>query len=109
MSDSLSSQEIRRLHRSLVGKLHDAIKYRRNLAARPSLHDPFGVAGDFADHLDVYGKHGDLSSRSRLPIQRVKFGGAWTYFCRPRSDAGGEPTSPSVRVSSTGFPVKSPG
>ena len=81
MSDSLSSQEIRRLHRSLVGKLHDAIKYRgTSLPDRPFV-DPFGVAGDFADHLDVYGKHGDLSSRSRLPIQRVKFGGAWTYFC----------------------------
>ncbi len=81
MSDSLSSQEIRRLHRALVGILHDAIKYRgTSLPERPFV-DPFGVAGDFADHLAVYGKHGDLSSRSRLPIQRVKFGGAWTYFC----------------------------
>lgn len=81
MSDSLSSQEIRRLHRALVGILHDAIKYRgTSLPDRPFV-DPFGVAGDFADHLAVYGKHGDLSSRSRLPIQRVKFGGAWTYFC----------------------------
>lgn len=81
MSDSLSSQEIRRLHRALVGTLHDAIKYRgTSLADRPFV-DPFGVAGDYADHLAVYGKHGDLSSRSRLPIQRVKFGGAWTYYC----------------------------
>jgi formamidopyrimidine-DNA glycosylase len=81
VSDSLSSQEIRRLHRALVGTLHDAIKYRgTSLADRPFV-DPFGVAGDFAEHLAVYGKHGDLSSRSRLPIQRVKFGGAWTYFC----------------------------
>lgn len=81
MSDSLSSQEIRRLHRALVGTLHDAIKYRgTSLADRPFV-DPFGVAGDYADHLAVYGKHGDLSSRSRLPIQRVKFGGTWTYYC----------------------------
>ncbi|MEM9466629.1 MAG: DNA-formamidopyrimidine glycosylase family protein [Actinomycetota bacterium] len=81
VSDSLSSQEIRRLHRALVGTLHDAIKYRgTSLPDRPFV-DPFGVAGDFSEHLAVYGKHGDLSSRSRLPIQRVKFGGAWTYFC----------------------------
>ena len=81
MSDSLSSQEIRRLHRALVGTLHDAIKYRgTSLADRPFV-DPFGVAGDFSEHLAVYGKHGDLSARSRLPIQRVKFGGTWTYFC----------------------------
>ena len=81
MSDSLSSQEIRRLHRALVGTLHDAIKYRgTSLPDRPFV-DPFGVAGDFSEHLAVFGKHGDLSSRSRLPIQRVKFGGTWTYFC----------------------------
>ena len=81
MSDSLSSQEIRRLHRALVGTLHDAIKYRgTSLPDRPFV-DPFGVAGDYSEHLAVYGKHGDLSSRSRLPIQRVKFGGAWTYYC----------------------------
>ena len=43
--------------------------------------DPFGVPGDYAEHLAVYGKHGDLSSRSRLPIRRVKFGGVGTYFC----------------------------
>jgi len=81
MSDSLSSQEIRRLHRSLVGTLHDAIKYRgTSVAARPFI-DPFGQPGEFADHLEVWGKHGDLSGRSRLPIQRVKFGGSWTYYC----------------------------
>lgn len=81
LSNSLSSQEIRRLHRALVGTLHDAIKYRgTSVAARPFV-DPFGVPGDFGDHLNVWGRHGELSSRSRLPIQRVKFGGVWTYFC----------------------------
>ena len=81
LSNSLSSQEIRRLHRALVGTLHDAIKYRgTSLSDRPFV-DPFGVPGDYAEHLAVFGKHGDLSSRSRLPIQRVKFGGVWTYFC----------------------------
>lgn len=81
MSDSLSSQEIRRLHRALVGTLHDAIKYRgTSVAGRPFV-DPFGNEGEFGEHLEVWGKHGDLSGRSRLPIQRVKFGGSWTYYC----------------------------
>jgi formamidopyrimidine-DNA glycosylase len=80
-SDTLSSQEIRRLHRSLVGTLHDAIKYRgTSVDARPFV-DPFGEQGDYASHLEVWGKQGDLSGRSRLPIQRVKFGGSWTYYC----------------------------
>jgi len=81
LSDSLTSQEIRRLHRSLVGTLHDAIKYRgTHVDARPFI-DPFGQPGEFADHLEVWGKQGDLSGRSRLPIQRVKFAGSWTYYC----------------------------
>ena len=81
LSNSLSSQEIRRLHRALVGTLHDAIKYRgTSVDARPFI-DPFGNPGEFAEHLEVWGRHGELSSRSRSPIQRVKFGGSWTYFC----------------------------
>lgn len=80
-SDTLSSQEIRRLHRALVGTLHDAIKYRgTSVDARPFV-DPFGNEGEYAEHLEVWGKHGQLSGRSRLPIQRVKFGGSWTYYC----------------------------
>jgi len=81
MSDSLSSQEIRRLHRALVGKLHDAIKYRGTSVPERVFVDPFGVPGEFADHLEVWGRNGKLSGRSRLPIQRVKFGGVWTYYC----------------------------
>jgi len=81
LSDSLSSQEIRRLHRAVVGTLHDAIKYRGTSVPDRPFVDPFGVAGDFGEHLNVWGRHGQLSSRSRLPIQRTKFGGSWTYFC----------------------------
>ena len=81
MSDSLSSQEIRRLHRSLVGTLHDAIKYRGTSVPARRFVDPFGNEGEYGEHLEVWGKHGQLSARSRLPIQRVKFGGAWTYYC----------------------------
>jgi len=81
LSDSLSSQEIRRLHRAVVGTLHDAIKYRGTSVPDRPFVDPFGSPGDFGEHLNVWGKHGDLSSRSRLPIQRAKFAGSWTYFC----------------------------
>lgn len=80
-SDSLSSQEIRRLHRALVGTLHDAIKYRGTSVEERPFIDPFGNEGEYAEHLEVWGKHGQLSGRSRLPIQRVKFGGSWTYYC----------------------------
>ena len=43
--------------------------------------DVFGEPGLYQEHLTVYGKHGDLSDRSRLPIKRKKFKGRWTYYC----------------------------
>ena len=81
LSNSLSSQEIRRLHRAVVGTLHDAIKYRGTSVADRPFIDPFGNPGEYAEHLEVWGRHGDLSSRSRSPILRTKFGGTWTYYC----------------------------
>ncbi len=80
-SGVLSSQEIRRLHRSVVGTLHDAIKHRGTSTPDRIFLDPFGKPGDYGDHLEVWGKQGDLSGRSRRPIKRAKFAGAWTYFC----------------------------
>lgn len=81
LSDSLTSQEIRRFHRSLVGTLHDAIKYRGTSTEERPFIDPWGNHGEYANHLMVWGKDGELSARSRQPIQRVKFRGTWTYFC----------------------------
>lgn len=81
MSHTLSSQEVRRLYRGLVETLHDAIKYRgTSLGDHPFL-DLFGRPGEYQEHLAVYGREGQLSPRSRAPIQRVKFEGRWTYFC----------------------------
>ena len=80
-SDTLSSQEIRRLHRAVVGTMHDALKYRGTSVPERPFVDVRGNPGEFVDRLEVWGRAGELSSRSRLPIKRVKFGGNWTYFC----------------------------
>lgn len=82
MSDTLTSQEIRRLHRSLVGTLHEAIKYRGTSVPAREFVDPKGEHGEYGSHLMVWGKDGELSARSRLPIQKVKFKGTWTYYCQ---------------------------
>lgn len=80
-SDTLSTQEVRRLYRSLVETLHNVIKYRGTTLEDRPLVDVFGEPGLFDQHLQVYGKDGELSPRSRTPIQKVKFNGDWTYFC----------------------------
>ncbi|MDG2908814.1 MAG: hypothetical protein P6D49_11025, partial [Acidimicrobiales bacterium] len=80
-SDSLSSQEVRRLYRAVVEILHNAVKYRgTNLEERPFL-DIFGIPGIYQDHLSVYGRAGDLSPRSRAPILRTRYKNRWTYYC----------------------------
>lgn len=81
VASELSTQEIRRLYRSVVGIMHDAIKYRgTSLEDRPFL-DLTGSPGEFADHLAVYGKNGELSPRSREPIQKTSFKHQVVYYC----------------------------
>lgn len=81
MSDSLSTQEIRRLYRALVEIVHDAVKYRGTSARDGGWLDLYGRPGEFDAHLAVYGREGELSPRSRTPIKKVKFNGRWTYYC----------------------------
>ena len=81
LANSLNTQEVRRFFRSVVTVLNDAVKYRGTTIDSSPFVDPAGNPGNFQDHLQVYGKHGELSPRSRQPLVRAKFGGRWTYFC----------------------------
>ena len=81
LSNSLSTQEIRRLHGALISVINDAVKYRgTDLEDRPFV-DVYGEPGTYGEHLAVYGRAGALSERNRTPIQRVRYKGRWTYFC----------------------------
>jgi formamidopyrimidine-DNA glycosylase len=80
-ANELSTQELRRLYRSVVGILYDAIKYRGvSIEERPFI-DLTGAPGEYGDHLSVYGKAGQLSPRSRIPIEKAQFRGTTVYYC----------------------------
>lgn len=81
LSNSLSTQEIRRLYRSLVETLFDAVKYRGSTVEGSHYVDAFGEPGVYQDHHSVFQKEGELSPRSRRPIVRSKFNKEWTYYC----------------------------
>ena len=81
MSDSLTTNEVRRLWQSIVQTIYDAVKYRGSTVDGSLYLDTTGEPGSFQDHHSVYEKHGELSPRSRKPIVRSKFGGIWTYYC----------------------------
>jgi formamidopyrimidine-DNA glycosylase len=81
MSDSLSTQEMRRLYRSLVETLHDAIKYRGTTLDGNDYVDLNGKPGEYQEHLKVYELEKQACRRCRAPIVKAKVGGRATFFC----------------------------
>ncbi len=80
-SDSLSTQEMRRLYRALVETLHDAIKYGGSTLADEQYVDLNGKKGEYQEHHKVYDREKVACRRCRAPIVKVKFQGHSTYFC----------------------------
>jgi formamidopyrimidine-DNA glycosylase len=81
MSDTLSSQEVRRLYRALQEVLQDAIRYRGTTLEDEAYVDLFGKPGEFQNELKVYGRAGQPCRRCRSPIEAVKISGRNAYFC----------------------------
>lgn len=80
-SDSLSSQEVRRLYRSMVETLQEAIKHRGSSLADEQYRDLFGEVGDFQSRHKVYDREGQPCRRCRTPIVRLKWQGRSTFLC----------------------------
>lgn len=81
VAGSLTTQEIRRLYRSLVETLHDAIKYRGTSLEDDGYVDLYGKPGDYLEHVKVYGREKEACRRCRVPIVKARVGSATTYLC----------------------------
>ena len=82
LSNSLSTQEIRRLYRALVETLHDAVKHRGSSVGEHPYVDLHGEPGEYQSLHQVYGLDKEACRRCRAPLSRAKFAGKWTYFCK---------------------------
>jgi formamidopyrimidine-DNA glycosylase len=80
-SDSLSSQEVRRLYRAMREVLQDAVRFRGTTLDDEAYLDLFGKPGEFQHELKVYGRRGQPCRRCRTPIDSIKIGGRTSYFC----------------------------
>jgi formamidopyrimidine-DNA glycosylase len=80
-SDSLSPEEIRRLYRSMMEILQDAVKYRGSSLADEQYVDLYGKPGEFQEHHKVYAREGEACRRCRKPLVRQRVGGRSTFFC----------------------------
>ena len=81
LSDTLSSQEVRRLYRAIQEILQDAIKARGTTLDDEAYVDLFGKPGEYQDHHQVYGREGESCNRCRRPIHRARYSNRSTFYC----------------------------
>ena len=81
VSNTLSSQEVRRLYRAIQETLQEAIKLRGTTLGDEAYVDLFGKPGEYQAELKVYGREGEPCRRCRTPIQTVKVSQRTSYFC----------------------------
>ena len=81
MSNTLSSQEVRRLYRSIQETVQEAIKYRGTTLEDEAYVDLFGEPGSYQNELKVYGRKGLPCRRCRSPIQTVRISQRTAYYC----------------------------
>jgi len=80
-SESLSTQEVRRLQRAIIETLQEAVKHRGSSLADEQYRDLFGDIGAFQNHHQVYDHEGQSCRRCRSTIARIKWQGRSTFFC----------------------------
>ena len=80
-SDSLSTQEVRRLHRAMLETLHEAVKLRGSSLADQQYRDLYGAVGGYQAEHKVYAREGEPCQRCRGTVTRHKWSGRSTYLC----------------------------
>jgi formamidopyrimidine-DNA glycosylase len=94
-SDSLTSNETRRLSRAVGEVLQDAIRHRGTTLGDGEWRDLYDEPGEHQDSLSVHAREGEPCRRCRTPIVRVRIGQRSHYFC---------PQCQSVKMKQRGGP-----
>jgi formamidopyrimidine-DNA glycosylase len=81
MSDSLTSEEVRRLYRSMMETLQEAVKHRGSSLADEQYVDLFGRPGEFQQFHNVYAREGQSCPRCRHVVVRERVSGRSTFYC----------------------------
>ena len=80
-SESLTSQEMRRLYRAMQEILQEGIRYGGVTLDDETYRDLYGKSGEFQNHLKAYGQEGEPCRRCRSLIIRERWGNRSTYLC----------------------------
>ena len=81
MSDALTAQEVRRLYRSMMETLQEAVKHRGSSLADEQYVDLFGRPGEFQQFHNVYAREGEACPRCRHVVVRERYAGRSTFYC----------------------------
>jgi formamidopyrimidine-DNA glycosylase len=81
-SDSLTAQEVRRLHRAMQEVVQEAVRLRGVSVGDTPWLDLYGNKGEFEPQLGVYQREGQPCRRCRTPLRLDPIeGGQTTYYC----------------------------
>ena len=81
-SDSLTAQEVRRLHRAMQEVVQEAVRLRGVSVGETPWLDLHGSKGEFEPQLSVYQREGQPCRRCRAPLRLEPIeGGQTTYYC----------------------------
>lgn len=81
ISSKLSSQEERRLHRSIVEIMHDAIKHRGTSFGDDPFVDLAGEPGNYGQYLNVYERNKEACPRCRGVITKRRVSRQVNFAC----------------------------
>lgn len=81
IASKLSTQEERRLHRSIVEIMHNAIKHRGTSVGEDPFVDLAGAPGGYGEYLDVYERAGEACRRCRGVIVKRRVSNRPTFSC----------------------------
>ena len=81
-SDSLTAQEVRRLHRAMQEVVQEAVRLRGVSVGETPWLDLHGSKGEFEPQISVYRREGQPCRRCRTPLRLEPIeGGRTTYYC----------------------------
>ena len=80
-SETVSTQEVRRLYRAIGEVLQEAIKLRGSSLPDEQYRDLYGNIGQAQTEHKVYGREGQPCHRCRHTIERVKWQGRSAFYC----------------------------
>ena len=81
LSNTLSSQDVRRLYRALMETIQDAVRARGTSGGDVEFTDLQGDPGQYQLELKVVGREGESCRRCRHAVVRERFKDGHTYFC----------------------------